>query len=174
MENEQLQNDLRSRMYVISGNNKDTSNYSNFIGKIHTRTKNMINNSNINNKEQFPGDISNIINDLRADLENVKNQLSVFNEIAYAQGGSNLDMEQLKEKINDIDRKVAILEERTKRLDSLPTRDEMKNIVFDTLENKNLVTNSEVELQIIKSRNTQIIWTIGTVIAAVGIIVRFV
>lgn len=114
-----------------------------------------------------------VMSDIRSELQHLKEQLIGFKEIAYSFDGGDIRMEQLKEKINDIDKKLAVLEERTKKLDDLPTRDELKNIVYDSIERKELATKSDVELQVIKARNTQIIWTVGTIAVVAGVIVRF-
>ncbi|MBD8028135.1 hypothetical protein H9636_15920 [Ureibacillus sp. Re31] len=97
-------------------------------------------------------------------------------------------MEELIKKVNEIDKKVALLEERTKKIDSMPSKDEMKYIISSIIDGKNipskhevensitkiikendLPTNSDVSLKIEKAKNTQIRWTIGTIITIVSV-----
>lgn len=166
----------QSNLYLIEGIKSKRSNYKSINHRLLNRKGETANfdkyeikgNNNINNSE-----LEGFILEVKEELHMLKNQISAVYEIGPTREGDENGMEQLRDKINDIDKKVAILEERTKILSDLPTRDEMKNIVLDSLENKNLATRSDVELQVLKSRNTQILWTIGTVIAAVGVLVRF-
>ncbi|OJE45073.1 hypothetical protein BAQ49_07660 [Bacillus proteolyticus] len=70
-----------------------------------------------------------------------------------------------------MDKRLAIIEERTKKLDDLPTAMEIKQIISDVIDGKNLATVDKVELEINKSRNVQLTWTIGTIIAVVSLAV---
>ncbi|WP_244159099.1 hypothetical protein [Bacillus proteolyticus] len=92
-------------------------------------------------------------------------------EIASSFEGDDNDMEDLKNKIHDMDKRLAIIEERTKKLDDLPTAMEIKQIISDVIDGKNLATVDKVELEINKSRNVQLTWTIGTIIAVVSLAV---
>ncbi|TWL57686.1 hypothetical protein CHCC15325_1936 [Bacillus licheniformis] len=74
-------------------------------------------------------------------------------------------MEKIQEKLSEIDKKVAVIEERTKKIDNLPTKEEMKNLISETISNSGIATKEHVELKIISSRNVQIVWTIATFIA---------
>ncbi|PEC70900.1 hypothetical protein CON25_25555 [Bacillus thuringiensis] len=80
-------------------------------------------------------------------------------------------MEDLKNKVHDMDKRLAIIEERTKKLDDLPTAIEIKQIISEVIDNKNLATVDKVELEINKSRNIQLTWTITTIIAVVSLAV---
>lgn len=76
---------------------------------------------------------------------------------------------EVVEKLNSLEKKVAVIEERTKKLEDIPTKSEIKNIVIEAIESKKIPNKSEVELQITKSKNTQIVWTVGTIIAVLSI-----
>ncbi|MBK5506637.1 hypothetical protein JFT97_19545 [Bacillus sp. TH12] len=80
-------------------------------------------------------------------------------------------MEDLKNKVHEMDKKLAIIEERTKKLDDLPTAMEIKQIISDVIDSKNLATVDKVELEITKSRNIQLVWTIGTILTVVSLAV---
>ncbi|KKB91984.1 hypothetical protein WB24_11945 [Bacillus sp. CMAA 1185] len=82
-------------------------------------------------------------------------------------------MEKILEKVNEIDKKVAVIEERTKKLDNLATKDEIKTLISEAITNSGMATKEHVELKIVSSRNAIILWTIGTVIAATGILIKF-
>ncbi|PEB77744.1 hypothetical protein CON53_31020 [Bacillus cereus] len=62
-----------------------------------------------------------------------------------------------------------LIEERAKKLESVPSGLEMKQIISDVIDSKNLVSVDKLELEIIKSRNTQVLWTIGTIILIVSL-----
>ncbi|PGM91637.1 hypothetical protein CN958_17915 [Bacillus cereus] len=76
-------------------------------------------------------------------------------------------MEELKEKMHEMDKKISLIEERVKRLDKLPSGPEIKQMVSEVIDSKNLANMDKVELEMTKSRNVQIIWTIGTIITVV-------
>ncbi|PEW89419.1 hypothetical protein CN446_26825 [Bacillus cereus] len=68
-----------------------------------------------------------------------------------------------------ITKKINLIEERAKKLESVPSGLEMKQIISDVIDSKNLVSVDKLELEIIKSRNTQVLWTIGTIILIVSL-----
>ncbi|MBJ8054106.1 hypothetical protein JDS87_19645 [Bacillus cereus] len=78
-------------------------------------------------------------------------------------------MEELKKKVYEMDKKITLIEERAKKLESVPSGLEMKQIISDVIDSKNLVSVDKLELEIIKSRNTQVLWTIGTIISIVSL-----
>jgi hypothetical protein len=108
------------------------------------------------------------------------------------------EIKEVLEKLNDtnhhigkLETAMAVIEERTKKLDNLPAKSEMQKLIYEALKNKpdenkvkvlideafsskKIATETIVENQIIKSRNIIIIWTIGIIIAATGIIIKFV
>ncbi|OOR53267.1 hypothetical protein BGP34_28260 [Bacillus mycoides] len=51
----------------------------------------------------------------------------------------------------------------------MPSGLEMKQIISDVIDSKNLVSVDKLELEIIKSRNTQVLWTIVTIISIVSL-----
>ncbi|WP_233152510.1 hypothetical protein [Bacillus mycoides] len=54
-------------------------------------------------------------------------------------------------------------------MESVPSGLEMKQIISDVIDSKNLVSVDKLELEIIKSRNTQVLWTIVTIISIVSL-----
>ncbi|SEB13767.1 hypothetical protein SAMN04488146_1101 [Bacillus nitratireducens] len=66
-------------------------------------------------------------------------------------------------------KKINLIEERAKKLESVPSGLEMKQIISDVIDSRNLVSVDKLELEIIKSRNTQVLWTIGTIILIVSL-----
>lgn len=90
--------------------------------------------------------------------------------VAPAKEDDNMyELKEVVEKLNSLEKKVAVIEERTKKLEDIPTKSEIKNIVIEAIESKKIPNKSEVELQITKSKNTQIVWTVGTIIAVLSI-----
>lgn len=114
------------------------------------------------------------INDLRNKHRELHEMFVSRGETAasFEEGGNG--MEDLKRQVNEIDKKIAVIEERTKKLDDLPTAMEIKQIVSDVIDSKNLATVDKVELEITKSRNIQLIWTIGTIITVTGLAVAII
>lgn len=112
--------------------------------------------------------------DFKKELQELKELLFPSDTASGLNDWSESNMEQVMEKLNDIDKKVAVLEERTKKLDNLPTKEEIKNIITESISNTDIASKSDVELAVVKSRNTQLVWTVGSILAAVGVIVRFV
>ncbi|WP_255257349.1 hypothetical protein [Bacillus thuringiensis] len=108
---------------------------------------------------------------LRNEQKALHEMLVSREEIASSYEGDSKDMEDLKNKVHDMDKRLAIIEERTKKLDDLPTAIEIKQIISEVIDNKNLATVDKVELEINKSRNIQLTWTITTIIAVVSLAV---
>lgn len=108
--------------------------------------------------------------------KNIKKEIvtSFIQTASSSYYGGDEELENIMEKINEIDKKVAVIEERTKKLDDLPTKSEVKNIVIEAIESKNIPSKTEVELNISRARNAQIIWTAGIVTTAVTIAVTII
>lgn len=113
---------------------------------------------------------------VKAEITDLKNKHKELHDIlvsreemaaSFEEGGS--DMEDLKKQVSEMDKKIAVLEERTKKLDDLPTAIEIKQIISDVIDSKNLATVDKVELEITKSRNIQLVWTIGTIVTVTGL-----
>lgn len=157
--------------------------------KAHLRlvTDNSKNTSSISKPSTIQLNIE--IKKLQQDIKKLQDILTLNTEISsdiLIEGDGN--MEELIKKVNEIDKKVALLEERTKKIDSMPSKDEMKYIISSIIDGKNipskhevensitkiikendLPTNSDVSLKIEKAKNTQIRWTIGTIITIVSV-----
>lgn len=116
------------------------------------------------------------IQDIKKELDEIKKLMTPEAASGLIEDGSEYNLEKINEKINDIDKKVAVLEDRTKKLDNIPTKDEIKNIISDVLDNKGLATKDFVKLEIEKGKNAQIRWTISIVLTIVtvasGIIIK--
>ncbi|MGG1137223.1 hypothetical protein [Bacillus mycoides] len=108
---------------------------------------------------------------LRNEQKALHEMLVSREEIASSFEGGGNEMEDLKNKVHEMDKKLAIIEERTKKLDDLPTAMEIKQIISDVIDSKNLATVDKVELEITKSRNIQLVWTIGTILTVVSLAV---
>lgn len=154
------------------------------------------------NQKNEAKEYSNEINSLKNELTYLKEMLLANLENANA-GNENvevirLDIEKLAQQINDIDKKVIILEERTKYLDKIPNKDEMQKLLYeankeimekideklkdkpnddkthrlidDVLTAKKIANETHVEVQVTKARNTQIIWTVSTLALATAIL----
>lgn len=115
-----------------------------------------------------PKELSN--GEIKEMIHNVASQLSSIKEIASSKEGDEV-MEKIHDKINNLEKDVAVLVERTKKLDDIPTREEMKNIITDVLDSrtKDMASKSDVKLEISNARTTQILWTIGSVLTVVTI-----
>lgn len=123
--------------------------------------------------------LNNEINLIKNEIEKIREMLVQF-YIASAKEGENMyekeimeKLEHTTEKLHSVEKSVAVIEEKIKKLDSIPTTSEIQNIISNTIDRKNLPSKSDVKLQVIKARNTQITWTIGTIIAAATIIIKF-
>lgn len=115
----------------------------------------------------------NQLNEEIADLRNEKNVLYEMllsqEKVAASVEEEDDGMEDLKKKIHEMDKKISVIEERVKRLDNLPSGLEIKQIISEAIDSKNLASVDKVELEITKSRNIQILWTIGTIIGVVSL-----
>lgn len=136
------------------------------------RSNNDFDTRNSSKQRHFEKEVT--LEEIQEQLTHIKEALDAYIQISGSTNEGGGDMEKIFDKISEIDKKVAVLEEKSKKLDALPTRDEIKNIITDSLNGKDLSTKSEVELQIVNARNTQIIWTVATVLTAVGLIIKFV
>jgi len=203
MSTEHLKKDIQSNLYLVHDNKGNLENQS----KYNSISRRMFNQNAAYSSPTMPQgnrdglhkkELELIIKEIKDELHNLINEFSIVNEIAYTNEGSDLIMEQLKERLNDIDKKVSVLEERTKHLDKLPSKDEMarllaeskedmlekienllkdkpssdktKLIVDEVITSKKLASEQDVELQVTKARNVQIIWTVSTLTLATGII----
>ncbi|ASB90812.1 MULTISPECIES: hypothetical protein [Bacillus] len=105
------------------------------------------------------------VQNIRHDIKQIKEVIEARIQLASSENGGGEMMEKIQEKLSEIDKKVAVIEERTKKIDNLPTKEEMKNLISETISNSGIATKEHVELKIISSRNVQIVWTIATFIA---------
>ena len=124
---------------------------------------------------------------LKQEIEQLKEIISGLNIFKYAAfGRSEQDMDEFFKKINDLDKRVAIIEERTKKLDEIPTKSEVENILLKKLEEipskseiENIIikrsevfpSRVEMENMVLKAKNSQLKWTIGAIGTAAGIII---
>jgi hypothetical protein len=179
------------------------------------RKSNNINDGFIGNSSVAPHlrvvpDLSFFETEENSEIHNLKNELMELKEnflaflenASHNEGDSTMDIDNLKEKINDIDKKVSILEERTKHLEKIPSRDEMirllsestkeivekmdeklkdkpsidktKITVDEILTSKRIPNEQFVETQVTKARNAQILWTIGALSIGVAVIGLFI
>ncbi|WP_242491257.1 hypothetical protein [Bacillus cereus] len=116
------------------------------------------------------------LNELNEGIVVLRNEQNELHEMLLSQEavaasieGAGDDMEELKKKVYEMDKKITLIEERAKKLESVPSGLEMKQIISDVIDSKNLVSVDKLELEIIKSRNTQVLWTIGTIISIVSL-----
>ncbi|WP_177230639.1 hypothetical protein [Bacillus sp. FMQ74] len=66
------------------------------------------------------------VQDIRSEIAQIKEAIEASLQTASSQNGGGDIMEKILEKVNEIDKKVAVIEERTKKLDNLATKDEIK------------------------------------------------
>ncbi|MEC1547465.1 hypothetical protein P9D77_03675 [Bacillus rugosus] len=85
-------------------------------------------------------------------------------------------MEKIEEKVNDLQTKIAVLEERTKKLEHIPTKDELKSILSEAIDSKEFPSKDYVESKVSKAVTKQVIWTASIIITSVsiatGVIIR--
>ncbi|KZN96178.1 hypothetical protein AZI98_08940 [Aeribacillus pallidus] len=131
-------------------------------------------------KEQYQDklilDLKIEVDTIRSELFSIKELIKTFVETAsgHQRNGGENEMEQIKEKIYELDKKISVIEERTRKIENIPTKDEMKFLISEVIDNKNLPTRSDVESKISNARTQQILWTIAIITFATGIIIRFV
>lgn len=134
-----------------------------------------MNNPSIFELEWFIGtdnDSTKEMDKMKTEIQYIKNTLEVISQVSSdLHEGSDILMEELKEKIYEIDKKMAVIEERTKKIDNLPTRDEMRFLISDVISNSNFATKEHVEVKVEKARNAIIGTIVAGAIAIVGILV---
>ncbi|KAA6448588.1 hypothetical protein [Bacillus swezeyi] len=108
------------------------------------------------------------VQNIRHDIKQIKEVIEARIQLASSENGGGEMMEKIQGKLSEIDKKVAVIEERTKRIDNLPTKDEMKTLITETISNLDVATKEHVELKVVSSRNTMIVWTIATFFALVS------
>ncbi|MCK1972683.1 hypothetical protein LNK20_08170 [Bacillus safensis] len=84
---------------------------------------------------------------------------------------SDYNMEKITERISNLERDVAVLKERTKKLDDLPTKAEIKSLFTDSINNSNIATKDHVDSKVEQTHTSIIKWMIGTTIALGGLII---
>lgn len=120
---------------------------------------------------------NNELNDVREDINSLKSYLQHINEVAAgAEKRGDEELEKIEGKVNDLQTKIAVLEERTKKLEHIPTKDELKSIVSEAIDSKEFPSKDYVESKVSKAVTKQVIWTAGIIITSVsiatGIIIR--
>lgn len=167
------------RNNIVRNNIVSLSSYTN---KKHPQSKVKIVHQDRSNVEKSQNkfvkvyDFESKMSDFIVQLNTIAHELTQTS-LQFAPGKeSGDDMEKLTEKVNNIERDVAILIERTKNIDNLPSREEVKNIATTAIENKSkdLASKSDVDLAVTKARNVQIIWTLGAFVGIAGLIIRLV
>ncbi|MGX5433402.1 hypothetical protein [Bacillus toyonensis] len=147
------------------------------------------------------GDIKEVFKSQREVLEQIAEIREVLTSIIEAaanpysqdEGGRNVDQEKLLEKLSEINTKVGILEERTKKFEMMPTKDEMKLLISQSLQenlkdipkqndvkviiegavqDKGLAKKDDVQLMVEKAKNN-IILTIITVAGLLFTAIKF-
>lgn len=100
-------------------------------------------------------------------LKEIINGLKIFEYAAF--GRSEQDMDEYFKKINDLDKRVAIIEERTRKLDEIPSKSEIENIIIKRSE----VFPSRVEMEnmVLKAKNSILLWTFTAIASASSIII---
>ncbi len=153
-----------------------------------------------NNRLTDQSDIQNI-DELRSEIEAMKSIVKNKEEVSGTVEEGDYFMDKLVEKLTDIDRRLSVIEEKSKKIDQIankeetklmiieninnrdiPTVEGIKNIVSETIENKNkgienslsaldekIVTQSDLDLAIYKAKNSQLLWTVGTIITVISI-----
>lgn len=153
-----------------------------------------------NNRLTDQSDIQNI-DELRSEIEAMKSIVKNKAEVSGTVEEGDYFMDKLVEKLTDIDRRLSVIEEKSKKIDQIankeetklmiieninnrdiPTVEGIKNIVSETIENKNkgienslsaldekIVTQSDLDLAIYKAKNSQLLWTVGTIITVISI-----
>jgi hypothetical protein len=149
----------------------------------------------------------NLLLSVTKELESVKDDLAIVKElvsyipkVAPNKEDENFmyEIKEVLEKLSDTNNRIgkiettlAVIEERTKKLDSLPTKSEMQNLINEALKtkpdenkvkvlideafsSKKIATETTVENQVIKSRNAIIISMITIIGLATGIIIKFI
>jgi len=153
---------------------------SSYVDKKHPQSKVKIVHQDRSNVEKSQNkfvkvyDFESKMNDFIVQLNTIAHELTQTS-LQFAPGKeSDDDMEKLTEKVYNIEKDVAILIERTKKIDDLPSKEEVINITTAAIESKDLASKADIELAVTKARNAQIIWTVGAFIAIAGLIIRLV
>lgn len=111
------------------------------------------------------------MNDFIVQLNTIAQELTQTS-IQYAPGKeSGDDMEKMTERISNLERDVAVLKERTTKLDDLPTKAEIKVLFTDSINNSNLATKDHVNSKVEQTHTSIIKWMVGTTIALGGLII---
>lgn len=121
-------------------------------------------------------------------IENLNELNESFKEIASglhgsSNGGGGGEMDDLKRRVNDLDNKMgkveeklytidktlAIVEERTKKIDSLPSEDRMRSIIQEAFKDKDPASKEFVQNTVSTSETRMIKWQIRTGISIVAL-----
>ncbi|WP_353854733.1 hypothetical protein [Bacillus sp. Bos-x628] len=110
------------------------------------------------------------IKEMQSEIMRIKDLInSVLSQTSGEESDDN--MEKLTERISNLERDVAVLTERTKKLDDLPTKAEIKTLFTDSINNSNIATRDHVDSKVAQTHTSIIKWMIGTTIALGGLII---
>ncbi|ALM29769.1 MULTISPECIES: hypothetical protein [Bacillus] len=84
------------------------------------------------------------------------------------------DVEKLTERISNLERDVAVLKERTKKLDDLPTKAEITSLFTDSINNSNIATKDHVNSKVEQATSNIIKWTIATTLTVGGLVIAII
>ncbi|WP_367294290.1 hypothetical protein [Bacillus pumilus] len=87
---------------------------------------------------------------------------------------SDYNMEKITERISNLERDVAVLKERTKKLDDLPTKAEIKTLFTDSINNSNIATRDHVDSKVEQATSNIIKWTIATTLTLSGLVIAII
>ncbi|MGG5181421.1 hypothetical protein ACQYAC_19380 [Bacillus sp. MM09(2025)] len=110
-------------------------------------------------------------------LQDIVVQLnSITQSLTQISSGKESDdtMEKLTERISNLERDVAVLKERTKKLDDLPTKAEIKTLFTDSINNSNIATRDHVDSKVEQATSSIIKWTIATTLTVGGLVIAII
>ncbi|HDR8171984.1 TPA: hypothetical protein QC096_006184 [Bacillus thuringiensis] len=100
--------------------------------------------------------IQNYMKEIADQLKELKESLNSALEVGYQysqNGGGEVVEKEIMEKFNEIgskvakiDKKIAVLEERTKKIENIPSKDEMKVLILEALKEK--PSHSDIQITI--------------------------
>lgn len=102
------------------------------------RTKRKYNNSQQLHEGIYKNSAFDDQKEILEQIAEIREALNAALEVAYQykqnEGGEDMDKDKMVEKLTEISTKVGVLEERTKKLEMIPTKEEMKYLISQALQ----------------------------------------
>ncbi|NOL32130.1 hypothetical protein [Bacillus altitudinis] len=113
------------------------------------------------------------IKEMQSEIMRIKDLInSVLSQTSGEESDDN--MEKLTERISNLERDVAVLKERTKKLDDLPTKAEITSLFTDSINNSNIATKDHVNSKVEQATSNIIKWTIATTLTVGGLVIAII